>query len=260
VKYNADDKTTAGRIRFLFKVKPMLFSNGAIENFSNLLTAISTLAIAFFTTFLWFENRRLRKAGSEPDVVSYVAPTPSGNGAIEFILANVGNGPAFQVTFSLDYDEADFEEHRVYLMNDLDRMPISVLPQGEKIRALLGVGFELYGLIGGKNIGTLKPFHVSIEFTNSIGQKRKAKRTIDVRQFSGLRGLLQKTDAAEISKSLREINESISQIARQSARFSAFVDITQINDSCLKKAKGGLGSPPHADLVDSKSPTLSQPS
>jgi hypothetical protein len=209
-----------------------------IDGYSGLIAAVSTLTIAILTIFLWFENRRLRKAGSAPDIVAYLAPHPDGTGAIEFVLANVGKGPAFHVSFQLSYDEADFEAHRVYLVNDKDRTPISVLPQDDKIKSLFGISFELYGKVDDKDIGQLKPFDVDIEFVDEIGRKKKSRRTIDIRQFAGLRGILQKSSTSQVVRSLEKIEDHLSKIARQSSRFSAFVDVTEIQDQYVKKTKG----------------------
>lgn len=73
---------------------------------ANAVTAIATAVIAAFTMLtavltrvLMAENRRLRKAGTEPEVTAYLIPHPDGNGAINFVLANIGQGPARNVTF-----------------------------------------------------------------------------------------------------------------------------------------------------------------
>ena len=80
-------------------------------DFANYITASATVAIAGLTFFLWYENRTLRKAGSSPELVAYLSPHPDGHGGIEFVLANVGRGPAFDVTFDLICDEEDFKAH-----------------------------------------------------------------------------------------------------------------------------------------------------
>src|ERR1044071_331602 len=110
------------------------------NNNANLVTAGATAVLAALTALLWFENRSLRKAGLAPEVVSYLARHPDGSGAIEFVLANVGRGPAFDVSFKFVANDEDFDAHDVALVNDSSRAPLGVLPQDEKMTALFGVG------------------------------------------------------------------------------------------------------------------------
>ena len=208
------------------------------NSYASLITAIATAVLALLTAILWFENRSLRKAGSSPEVVAYLLPHPDGHGGIHFVLANVGKGPAVDVTFELEYDEDDFKAHRVMLLNDPQRRPVSVLPQDEKIRALIGVSFELYGKIDQNNIGPLMPFKVRTTFRDVFGRKKRRERELDIKQFAGLLGILEKSNERKISESLEKIEKQMASIAKQSSRFTAFVDITEIGDNYVQKAKG----------------------
>lgn len=210
---------------------------------AGLISAIATVVIAALTAVLWFENRSLRKSGAAPEIVSYLLPHRDGNGAVQFVLANVGRGPAFNVSFELLNDEADFAAHDVMLINDPERMPISVLPQDETMSALLGISYHLYGKVDEKDIGPLKPFKVRMMFSDIFGRKHKSERTLDIRQFAGLRGVLEKSNDRKISEALEKIERHMAQVARQSSRFSAFVDTTEFKDECVRKAKGA----PHSD-------------
>lgn len=170
--------------------------------------------------------------------MAYLLPHLDGHGGIHFVLANVGRGPAFNVTFELEYDDGDFEAHHVMLLNDPQRSPISVLPQDEKIRSLMGISFQLYGKVGSEDIGPLRPFKVRTTFHDVTGRKLIRERMIDIRQFSGLLGVLEESNERKISKSLDRIDNNLASIAKQSSRFSAFVDITQFSDTYKQKTKG----------------------
>lgn len=209
-----------------------------INSYANLITAAATAVLAVLTGVLWHENRSLRKAGASPEVVAYLLPHPDGHGGVHFVLANVGRGPAFNVTFDLDYDEEDFESHRVMLINDPQRSPISVLPQEEKIRSLIGISFQLYGIIDQNDIGPLKPFNVTTTFYDVFGRKMIRERVLDIRQFAGLAGVLEKSNERKISEALEKVEKHLASIAKQSSRFSAFVDVTEIGDARLQKTKG----------------------
>jgi len=99
-------------------------------------TALATVAIAALTFKLAIENKKLRKAGSEPKIAAYLAPHPHGVGAVNFILANIGQGPALNVKFLLEYDEDDFTNHNVLIQNSPERSALTIIPQGEKITIL----------------------------------------------------------------------------------------------------------------------------
>lgn len=213
-------------------------------DYANYITAGATVAIAGLTFFLWYENLTLRKAGSSPELVAYLSPHPDGHGGIEFVLANVGRGPAFDVTFDLICDEEDFKAHDVLVVNDKDRMPITVIPQDVQQRALFGVSYVLYGSVNGKDIGPLKPFEVRISYSDIFGRKQTRKRAIDIRQFAGLRGVLAKSNAYKMAQSLESIDKHLGTISKQAGRFSAFVDVTEFKDTYVQKRKGN--PPPDA--------------
>jgi hypothetical protein len=95
---------------------------------SGLITAIATIAIALLTRTLARENRILRQAGTEPEVIAYLIPHPSGHGGINFVIENVGMGLAKDISFSFEHDEEDFENHNVLLVNDENRLSFSLYP------------------------------------------------------------------------------------------------------------------------------------
>src|SRR5690606_3572045 len=209
-----------------------------LDHYANAVTAIATTVLAALTFVLWGENRKLRKAGFSPEVVAYLQPHPDGHGGIQFVLANVGRGPAFNVRFDLEYDEADFAAHNAMLGNDMQRTAISVIPQNESIKSLIGISFQLYGKVGEKDLGPLKPFKVRTTYNNIIAQTMSRERVIDIRQFSGLLGVIEKSDQRKVSQSLEAIESHLAKIARQSTRFSAYVDTTSIADPHQRSAKG----------------------
>lgn len=92
------------------------------------------------------------------------------------------------------FEEDDFKSHHATIFNDPNRMPITVLPQGEKTRALLGVGFRLYGDVNGTDIGPLKPFKVRMQYHDIFGRKKDREQKVNIRQFAGLPGIIEKSN------------------------------------------------------------------
>lgn len=220
-------------------------SSGLLSTFewvngnSSLVSALATVAIAWLTFELARENRKLRKAGQEPQVVAYLVAHPDGNGAVNIVFANVGLGLAKDVVFNIIGDEEDFKTHRV-LMNTLKGIaPINVIPTGEKIVALFGVGFELFGNIGENSIEPLKPFTVKMDFSDIDGRKRSTLSDIDIRQFSGLTGLMNKPALREIEGTLKSMDKRFDIIARAAKKFVNHVDASSMEDQVRQLRKGG---------------------
>lgn len=206
---------------------------------ASLVSALATVAIAWLTFELARENRKLRKAGQEPQVVSYLVPHPDGNGAINIVFANIGLGLAKDVVFDIACDEADFKAHGVLIRTLRGSAPINVLPSGEKIVSLFGIGFELFGNVGDDPIDPLKPFSVRTHFSDLDGRRRSTVFDIDIRQFEGLTGL-NKPALREIEGTLKSMDKRFEILARASKSFVDFVDATSMADSVRQVQKGGV--------------------
>jgi len=81
-----------------------------------------------------------------------------------------------------------------------------------------------------------------MQYHDIFGRKKDREQKVDIRQFAGLPGIIEKSNERKISESLEKIEKHMENIARKSAQLSAFVDITKINDARIKKAKGDPGS------------------
>ena len=172
------------------------------------LTAISTLFIAllagvsaWLTRSLIQENKLLRKAGTEPRVVAYLAHHPYLWEFFNFVLANVGRGPARNVSFRiLAADEGDFESHEVALKNSAERTPLGFLPQEEMYTAFFGSGVEIMGE------PRLRPFQVEVSYENMEGKQLSELFELDVAQFEGFSsiGSHPDQDAADALKKMAE--------------------------------------------------------
>lgn len=197
---------------------------------ATLVSACATVAIAILTIFLVSENRKLRKAGKEPRVIAYLVPHPDGNGAVNIVFANVGIGLATDVTFCFDCDAEDFDAHHVLLTARSSAAPMNALPSGERIVALFGIGFELFGNVGQEQIGSLKPFNIKIDFRDIDGVRGSTCSCIDIRQFEGLPGMTNKPTLLKIHDILKSMDKRFEVLAKASNQFVEFVDATSFED------------------------------
>ncbi|CDX42375.1 conserved exported hypothetical protein [Mesorhizobium sp. ORS 3359] len=210
----------------------------AITIIASALVAIFAAISTVLTAVLAIENRRLRLAGLSPEVVAYLEPHPDGNGAVNFVLANIGQGPAMNVKLELNYDEADFRSHDVHLLNEPGRAAFTVLPQGERRSYLFGVGYVLFGKEQGGSGKILKPFVVRTSYKNVFGKRGESTHQIDITQFTGLAGMGSKPAIREVAESLKRMEGHLGKIAKQSDAFSNWIDSTTIKDEWRKKSKG----------------------
>lgn len=86
-------------------------NSAAITAITTVVLTATTIVYACLTRVLAQENRLLRKAGSAPQVVAYLAQHAYTRQAIDFVLANVGRGPALHVSYTIVSGGDDLREH-----------------------------------------------------------------------------------------------------------------------------------------------------
>lgn len=135
------------------------------------------MVYAWLTAILAKENKLLRKAGTEPQVVAYLSPHPRIVGPLQFILANVGQGPAFNIRFRIVVGGEDFASHEARLVPP--KIPLTVLPQGERYDTFFGMGWDMF------KEPRLLPFSVEVSYRDLRKHEHVDTFQIDVGQFDG---------------------------------------------------------------------------
>jgi hypothetical protein len=80
-------------IGFLKEIFAWLNSiQGGVVALSSIVLALTTIVYAWHTSVLAKENRLLREAGTEPQVIAYLSLNLRHIGALEFVIANIGRG------------------------------------------------------------------------------------------------------------------------------------------------------------------------
>ena len=176
----------------------------AITAIATVVLTITTMVYAWLTSVLAKENRRLRKEGSEPQVVAMLLPDPNELVVLNLIFANIGKGAAYDVRISLEFDEEDFAKHKV-ILQWVASPPLNVLPQGDKISTFFGISFELL------KDPPLQPFTVKCDYRNSEDNRTTADYIIDVRQLSYL-GKADTRPETKIIKYLKSIDERLQRV------------------------------------------------
>jgi hypothetical protein len=145
---------------------------------STVVLTITTMVYAWLTAILAKENKLLRKAGTEPQMVAYLSTHPKIAGPLNLTLANVGQGPAFEVSFRVSVGADEFPKRQIKLHPP--EVPLTVVPQGEQYQTLFGLGWDLLAP------PRLPPFVVEVTYRDLKKRQHVESHTIDVRQFEGL--------------------------------------------------------------------------
>ena len=154
-------------------------NSGVVTATATTVIALLAIVTALLTKALANENRLLRKAETEPEVVVYFTTDQERWPAISFVLANIGRGPAMKVEFTLEFDSEDFRDHEVSFAftKYTGYKGINVLPQGENIQSDFGHGFRLL------KDPPLQPFDVLLNYQDLKGKTYEAKQRLDVSQL-----------------------------------------------------------------------------
>ena len=196
---------------------------GAVTAVATVVIAFSAVFTAIVTRMLARENRLLRKAGTEPKVVAYLTPELGRHvPLINLNVANIGQGPAQNVVYSIDAEENDFEEYNVLFLKHNAQPMIAFLPQGERIRAILGTD-ELLGDSGTGNAPfkpPLPPFNVTVRYENLEGKSYKDTHLLDVSHFANMGGPAVAPEH-EIAEALKEIEQHVRKLSRHRNPHSA---------------------------------------
>ena len=187
---------------------------------SGFVTAGATAIIAFsavITTLLTWnlarDNRALRKAGTEPEVVAYLDIDARSGSLVMLVLENVGQGPACDVEFFVDADPKDFSAHEV--MNVPARVHTKIarlIPQGGRRERMLALGSTLV-----KEGDALRPFSVEVSYANLRGASDDPRvYELDVSELGG--ALARKLPEQSIADSLAKIEKHLGNYGSEMAR------------------------------------------
>ena len=148
--------------------------------FSAFLTVVLTAVTVALTAYVARENRLLRRASTEPEVIAYLNPHRRYGTVLAFIIENVGRGVARNVCCSLKGDKDDFNAHRVNPDVFGHQLPIRLLAPDRRMEWWFCRGMDLLPE------PTLLPFQVSVTYETLSGEHRKHEYQADASQFKGI--------------------------------------------------------------------------
>jgi len=215
-----------------------------LSNIATILSGFSTVAIAILTVLLWRENRLLRMAGSEPQLVAYFEPHPDGTGGLNIAIANVGTGPARDVHFQLKEESASFSSYDLIFNCTTSKGPLTLIPQGEKISILFAVGYQLFKKKDTDLNEPLPPFSVQLEWTNLTRTKiNRETFVLDVKPYASLPGFINKPYLLKIADSIDKVSTGIYKSNQDIRNLTSMIETNTLECSVAKKLKGNTEPP-----------------
>ena len=185
---------------------PETFADTVVKILTSSFFPLATLLVLLLGS--WIAYRTLMRSVA-PQIECFLRPRPASQ-EFELVLANYGMGSAYNVSLSLEADEADFEAHEVLIGASPTKLPFSILEPNGSITTFFGMGHQLL-----KDEAYLKPFKAEVEYEWQPlwpKNRRKVKRTynMDVRPFKGLIYSPKKDQVAEeLKKGLKNIAEAL---------------------------------------------------
>ena len=172
----------------------------------------------FVTWRLSQDNRVLRKIGTEPEVVAYLTLDTRSGFLVNLILENVGQGPACDVEYFVDADAKDFADHEVMdVTAGVTRRIRSLLPQGEQVERLMGMGYRLFG---DDEANRLQPFRVKVFYSDLKGTPMGPKEyRLDITEMEG--AALSMPSDERIAKSIKKVEHHMKDIAKSVSAYAS---------------------------------------
>jgi hypothetical protein len=192
---------------------------GAATVLATLITAVATVILSATTiVYAWHtwqlakENRLLRKAGTDPQVVAYANLNSRVWGAIDFVIANVGKGAAQNIAFKIVAGGKDFAQKNIQLPHE--GVKLAFLPQGDQIATFLGMGWDLLP------DPPLAPFTVEIQYDDLKSVRYREKFEISILAFEGIVRLGTPPEQ-EIAKAVEQIAKNVEKWTSRGLRIEA---------------------------------------
>ena len=171
--------------------------------------AVSTVFYTGITGWLSWETRKMRTAQNQPRVSVQAEVDQDGHPGYEFVIRNVGQGPAKDVRFDFSGDPSYFRKSFVgNAPPQVDQLPairdgLDYMEAGYTLRFTLGTVTEEEF-----RRASQKPWIINVRYRNLIGKPIRNTYVVDFSQLQGT--FFRRNWIKETSKSLDSINKELS--------------------------------------------------
>lgn len=189
----------ANNIKFLNE------NSGALTVVFSAVVALSTMVYAILTWKLVTVNEKMMELQIEPNISVFLQPKEGDIYFVEMVIKNIGNGPAYNITFNVDPD-FEYGENK-YLSEKGCFQKLNYLPPGKEFK------FFLTSLLEDTERKLNTKFDVKVKYYDKFDRPASEIFTIDFSEFDGL------TQVGE--PPLKEIANNTSNISKNIKKISS---------------------------------------
>jgi hypothetical protein len=154
------------------------------------------------------ETRRIREIGTEPNIEVYLVPHNESSAFINMVIKNSGGGPARNIKWEIDCDKANAESKGIQIFKMSLFNILHYIPANEEFRFFFGSSVKLL------QEPVMTPITIKVSYDNDLNSQRQFKSfVIDIKPWKG-HTTLGKPPLYEIAASLKELNSTIKDLAR----------------------------------------------
>ena len=149
-----------------------------VQATATIVLVLATVVLAWATVRLAQESRKAREDAIQPRVSARLKVDGETGQFIRLIVANVGHGPALNLSVLLEGDEKDFAKHGMKYFRGASGT-INFLSPGETEDYFLGISERLFA------DPPIQPFSIVLKFTDVNGKSYCCRVAMNVKQFEG---------------------------------------------------------------------------
>lgn len=213
------------------------FPDETLQDLNALAMVFLTCALVALTTGLFWvgkrqsdDNRILRKAGTEPNVVGFIHSHEDSNAMNFFMfkMKNVGKGTAKNIVYSVEGDVEMLKANGMVLPCETDRSPLPMLPPEESISTFWG---DIRQML---NNTAIKPFTIKITCTNLEGEEFVTRSTIDISSYKGF-GRIGNEPLYDIASTLKKVEQKASTFNQKNNFLLSEISRLKAENNALKR-------------------------
>ncbi|PXV70123.1 hypothetical protein C8C78_101120 [Halanaerobium congolense] len=171
-------------------------NSGVIALFFSGVVAISTVVYSVLTSKLVSETIKMREVETEPDISVIVQPRKEFINFIDLIIENIGNGPAYNISFEVSKD--------FIIPSDEKLSELPIMKKIEYMAPSQKIQFFLASMIDDKD--NPKKFTITANYENKNGKEYTSEYIVDFNKFKGLTQL-GKPDSYKIANNIEKIRK-----------------------------------------------------
>jgi len=172
-------------------------NTGVLGLLFSFVVMLSTVVYVLLTKSLVRETIKMRQVAVDPDIAVYLEPNRGAINLIDLIIKNIGNGPAYKVSFSIKQNEPIRKEIKFFETSFIQN-GIKYLAPNQEFRIYFGSALELFADPG---VGTV---NLTVKYFNNSKIVKAEVFELNIYDFKGMMSI-SNSPLYEIANALNNI-------------------------------------------------------